>query len=46
MEWALMADGVARDDVYALLETPDGVDRALKKNGCDKTQAQIMEQRS
>ena len=31
MEWALMADGVARDDVYSTLETPDGVKRALKK---------------
>lgn len=31
MEWALMADGVARDDVYALLETPEGVERAFKK---------------
>lgn len=29
MEWALMADGVARDDVYATLETEDGVARAL-----------------
>ena len=31
MEWALMADGVARDDVYATLETDDGVERALEK---------------
>lgn len=31
MEWALMADGVAREDVYATLETPEGVARALKK---------------
>lgn len=31
MEWALMADGVARDDVYATLETEDGVERALEK---------------
>ncbi len=31
MEWALMADGVARDEVYATLETPQGVQRALKK---------------
>lgn len=29
MEWALMADGVDRDDVYAALETDDGVARAL-----------------
>jgi putative spermidine/putrescine transport system substrate-binding protein len=31
LEWALMADGVARDDVYATLETEQGVKRALKK---------------
>ena len=31
MEWALMADGVARDDVYSTLETPEGITRALKK---------------
>lgn len=31
MEWALMADGVAREDVYSTLETDDGVDRAFDK---------------
>ena len=31
MEWALMADGVNRDDVYSTLETEDGIKRALKK---------------
>lgn len=31
MEWALMADGVAREEVYATLETPEGVKRALDK---------------
>ena len=31
MEWALMADGVARDEVYSTLETPEGVARALDK---------------
>ncbi len=30
MEWALIADGVAPDDVYDLLETPEGVARALE----------------
>ena len=30
MEWALIADGVAPGDVYALLETPEGVARALE----------------
>ncbi|MEZ5931786.1 MAG: extracellular solute-binding protein [Alphaproteobacteria bacterium] len=29
MEWALMADGVAREEVYPTLETEDGVLRAL-----------------
>jgi putative spermidine/putrescine transport system substrate-binding protein len=31
MEWALMADGVERDAVYSTLETPEGIQRALKK---------------
>jgi len=31
MEWALMADGVAREDVYATLETEDGVAQAFAK---------------
>ena len=31
MEWALMADGVDRDEVYRTLETAEGVNRALKK---------------
>ena len=31
LEWALMADGVAPADVYKVLGTDEGVDRALKK---------------
>jgi putative spermidine/putrescine transport system substrate-binding protein len=31
MEWALIADGVAPKDVYKVLGTPTGVDRAFKK---------------
>jgi putative spermidine/putrescine transport system substrate-binding protein len=31
LEWALMADGVATADVYKMLGTPEGVDRAFKK---------------
>ncbi|MFC0401826.1 ABC transporter substrate-binding protein [Paraburkholderia rhizosphaerae] len=31
MEWALIADGVAPKDVYKVLATPAGVDRAFKK---------------
>ena len=31
MEWALMADGVAPADVYKVLGTDAGVERALKK---------------
>ena len=31
LEMALMADGVAPDEVYAALETPEGVDRAFAK---------------
>ena len=31
MEWALICDGVAYSDVYKVLETPEGADRALAK---------------
>lgn len=31
LEWALMADGVATADVYKVLGTPEGQDRAFKK---------------
>ncbi|UWU83121.1 ABC transporter substrate-binding protein [Bradyrhizobium yuanmingense] len=31
LEWALIADGVPTKDVYKVLSTPDGVDRAFKK---------------
>ncbi len=31
LEWALMADGVAASDVYAMLSTPDGLDRAFAR---------------
>lgn len=31
LEIALMADGVKREDVYKVLATPEGVDRAFKK---------------
>ncbi len=31
LEWALMADGVAVSDVYAVLGTPQGLDRAFDK---------------
>ena len=31
LEWALMADGVPISDVYKVLATPEGVDRAFKK---------------
>ena len=31
LEWALIADGVAIKDVYKVLGTPEGVDRAFKK---------------
>jgi putative spermidine/putrescine transport system substrate-binding protein len=33
LEFALMADGVAPADVYTVLATPEGVDRAFKKLG-------------
>ena len=31
LEWALIADGVPQADVYKVLATPEGVDRAFKK---------------
>jgi len=31
LEWALIADGVPIKDVYKVLRTPEGVDRAFKK---------------
>ncbi|WP_271598476.1 ABC transporter substrate-binding protein [Bradyrhizobium sp. CCBAU 45384] len=31
LEWALIADGVAKKDVYNVLRTPEGVERALRK---------------
>jgi len=31
MEWALYADGVAPEDIYDVLATPEGVDRAFAK---------------
>jgi len=38
VEWALLCDGVATDDVYDVLSTPEGVDRALAKLGTIKDQ--------
>ena len=43
MEWALMADGVAREDVYATLETPEGIAQALKMMDAIKPGLQIWE---
>ena len=31
LEWALMADGVPQDQIYEVLGTPEGVDRAFAK---------------
>lgn len=31
MEWALIADGVAAEDVYKVLDTKEGIDRAFAK---------------
>lgn len=42
LEIALMADGIALGDVYALLETPEGVTRALDKLDALFAQAQIV----
>jgi putative spermidine/putrescine transport system substrate-binding protein len=31
LEWALLCDGVAKEDLYDVLDSPEGVDRALAK---------------
>ncbi|MDF0581986.1 ABC transporter substrate-binding protein [Bradyrhizobium yuanmingense] len=31
LEWALLADGVPMGDVYKILNTPEGIDRAFRK---------------
>jgi putative spermidine/putrescine transport system substrate-binding protein len=31
IEWALLCDGVAKEDLYDVLDTPEGLDRALAK---------------
>ena len=36
VEWALLCDGVAPEDVYDVLSTPEGVDQALAKLGTIK----------
>lgn len=41
MEWALIADGVETADVYGLLETPEGIARALKKMNAIKAGLQL-----
>ncbi|MGI9507835.1 MAG: extracellular solute-binding protein, partial [Geminicoccaceae bacterium] len=41
--WALMADGVAREEVYSTLETPEGIERALAKMEAIKPGLQIWE---
>ncbi|MBR9869391.1 MAG: ABC transporter substrate-binding protein [Oceanospirillales bacterium] len=38
LEWALVADGVPYNDVYDVLGTPEGVDRAFKKLSTIKDQ--------
>lgn len=43
LEMALMADGVAPEDVYALLETPEGVARAFAKLDTIKADAVFWE---
>ncbi|MEO1745163.1 MAG: extracellular solute-binding protein [Pseudomonadota bacterium] len=31
IEWALLCDGVSPDELYSVMETPEGIDRALAK---------------
>lgn len=41
MEWSLIADGVEPQDVYSLLETPDGIKRAFNKMDAIKPGLQL-----
>jgi putative spermidine/putrescine transport system substrate-binding protein len=38
LEWALLCDGVSKDELYDVLDTPEGVDRALAKLATIKDQ--------
>ncbi|MFQ8430943.1 extracellular solute-binding protein [Amaricoccus sp. W119] len=38
LEWALLCDGVTKDELYDVLSTPEGVDKALAKLGTIKGQ--------
>jgi putative spermidine/putrescine transport system substrate-binding protein len=38
VEWALLCDGVAKEDIYEVLATPEGQDQALAKLGTIKDQ--------
>ncbi|MBS0126086.1 extracellular solute-binding protein [Thetidibacter halocola] len=38
VEWALLCDGVPKDEIYEVLATPEGQDRALAKLGTIKDQ--------
>lgn len=40
LEWALYADGVAKDKIYDVLKTPAGLDRAFKKLDTIKSHVQ------
>ena len=41
MEWALLADGVAQEDVYRTLETEEGIERALSVMNAIKSGLQL-----
>lgn len=43
LEWALMAEGVLPSDVYRVLATPEGLDRAFARLGRIKDQAVFWE---
>ena len=42
LEWALIADGVAPEDVYATLETDDGLDRAFSVMDADQEPHRVV----
>ena len=43
LEWALLADGVKPEEVYSLLETEAGRERAFAKLDTIKSEVRILE---
>ena len=42
MEWALLCDGVAKADIYDVLETAEGQEQALAKLGYNQRRRDLV----